>query len=157
MPEVRVVGPDGKQLGIMRTRDALELAYSQNLDLVEVAPNERPPVVRIMDYGKFKYEMKKKSKKQKSGGEVKDISVRPRIDDHDLQVKLRKMREFLEDGKKVRIKMMFRGREIVHKEQGEKVMKRIIDELSDISAVDVPIKMEGRFMTMILRPTVKKS
>lgn len=141
----------------MRTRDALELAYSQNLDLVEVAPNERPPVVRIMDYGKFKYEMKKKSKKQKSGGEVKDISVRPRIDDHDLQVKLRKMREFLEDGKKVRIKMMFRGREIVHKEQGEKVMKRIIDELSDISAVDVPIKMEGRFMTMILRPTVKKS
>jgi len=157
VPEVRVVGPDGKQLGIMRTRDALELAYSQNLDLVEVAPNERPPVVRIMDYGKFKYEMKKKSKKQKSGGEVKDISVRPRIDDHDLQVKLRKMREFLEDGKKVRIKMMFRGREIVHKEQGEKVMKRIIDELSDISAVDVPIKMEGRFMTMILRPTVKKS
>ncbi len=159
VPEVRVIGPDKKQLGIMRTRDAIELARSMGLDLVEVAPNERPPVARIMDYGKFKYEEKKREKerKAKAKGRVKDISIRPRIDEHDFEVKLRKMREFLEKGDKVRVKMMFRGREIVHKDQGEKVMKRIIDELSDMSVVDVPIKMEGRFMTMMLRPISKKN
>ncbi len=157
MPEVRVVGPDGKQLGIMRTSDALDLAYSMGLDLVEVAPNERPPVAKIMDYGKFKYQEKKKSREaKKHSNEPKEISVRPRIEDHDLQVKLKKMREFLEAGLKVRVKMMFRGREMKYIGQGEEVMKRIIDELSDISVVDVPIKREGRFMTMMLRSTVKK-
>jgi len=159
VPEVRVIGPDGKQLGIMKTSEALELAYSQNLDLVEVAPHERPPVVKIMDYGKFKYEMKKRekaSKKTSKAGEVKEIGMRPHIDDHDLQIKMRKMREFLEAGMKVRIKVMFRGREVVHKDHGEKLLKRIIDELSDIATVDVPIQFEGRIMSVLLRSTVKR-
>ncbi len=158
--EVRVIGPDGKQYGIMRTSDALDLAYSMGLDLVEVAPHERPPVAKILDYGKLKYEEKVRKRRNRDGkkqaSEPKEISVRPRIDEHDLQVKLKRMREFLEEGRKVKVKMMFRGREMKYVDKGEEVMKRIIDELSDISVVDVPIKREGRFMTMMLRSTVKK-
>lgn len=158
VPEVRVIGPDGKQLGVMKTRDAIELAYSMNLDLVEVAPNVKPPVAKIMDYGKFKYEEKKRKKeaKKKQAGEVKEISFRPSIDKHDLETKLKKVREFLEDGHKVKVKIFFKGREIVHQDKGFKLINSILEELSDMSAVEVPPKMEGRYITSLIRPTIKK-
>jgi translation initiation factor IF-3 len=159
VPQVRVVGPDGKQLGVMKTRDALELAYSMGLDLVEVAPTASPPVVKIMDYGKFKYEEKKRLKeaKKKQTGELKEISMRPTIDSHDLQVKMRKIREFLENGNRVKITMFFRGREIVHQDMGRDLLNRVLEELSDISVVEVPPSLEGRHLSVMVRPIKKKS
>lgn len=158
VPQVRVVGPDGKQLGIMKTKDALELAYSMGLDLVEVAPNANPPVVKIMDYGKFKYEEKKRQKeaRKKMAGELKEISLRPNIDPHDLEVKLRKIREFLEDGHRVKITVFFRGREIVHKERGVKLLDKIVEELQELGVVDVAPSMEGNRLSLRLRPISKK-
>lgn len=154
VPQVRVIGPDGKQLGIMPTRRALELAYQMGLDLVEVAPRANPPVAKIMDYGKFKYEEKKKQKeaKKRAAGDMKELSLRPNIDDHDLQVKLRKAREILEEGDKLKLRVFFRGREIVHKEKGAEVLEKIIRALEDISMVERPMTMEGRNMVTILRP-----
>ncbi len=158
VPQVRVIGPDGRQLGIMKTRDALELAYSMGLDLVEVAPNANPPVAKIMDYGKFKYEEKKKMKeaKKKQAGEVKEISMRPRIDPHDLEVKLRKMREFLEDGHRVKVRIFFRGREIVHVDAGKKLFDEIVERLKDVAVLEIKPKLDGKNLTGMLRPIGKK-
>ena len=156
--EVQVIGPDGKNLGIMRTYDALQLAKSMGLDLVEVSPNSNPPVVKIMDYGKFIYEQKKKlkeMKKHQKSTEIKELQLSPTIDKHDLQVKIKKAREFLEDGNKVKFRLIFKGRQIVHPEIAKNVLQSIIDELNEIAEVEQAPKDEGRFMIMVLRPKKK--
>ncbi len=159
VPQVRVIGPDGRQLGIMRTREALELAYSMGLDLVEVAPNAHPPVAKIMDYGKYRYLEKKRKKeaRKKHGGEVKEIEFRPNIGQHDLEVKVRRIREFLEDGNKVKIRVFFRGREIVHKDRGYEVLNRVLDMIRDLGDAESQPKMEGRNLICIVRPTRKST
>jgi len=157
--EVQVIGPDGKNLGVMRTLDAINLARSMGLDLVEVSPNSNPPVAKIMDYGKFLYEQKKKLKEMKKNQksiETKEIQLSPTIDKHDLEVKIKKAREFLEDGNKVRFRLIFRGRQIVHPEIAKNVLENVINKLSDIADVEQSPKDEGRFLIMILRPKTKK-
>jgi len=130
--EVRVVAPDGNQLGVLKTLKALEMAVGYNLDLVEVAPNASPPVCRIMDYGKYKYQLSKKekiSKKKQHVIHVKEIRLRPMIDSHDIATKMRQSRKFLEEGNHVRIRILFRGRQIVHPELGQAVLERVQQDL----------------------------
>jgi len=155
---VRVIGPDGKQLGIMRTREALELAYSLGLDLVEVAPTANPPVCKVMDYGKFKYEEKKRMKeaKKRQTGDLKEISFRPSISKHDFETKLRKVRTFLEQGHKVKIRIFFKGREIVHQDLGRKLLSEVLDEIRDMADVENPPRMEERNLITLVRPKSKK-
>lgn len=150
---MRVIGPDGKHLGIMKVKDALKLAYDAGLDLVEVDPNANPPVCKILDYGKFKYEEQKKQKeaKKKQQGEVREITMGPRISDHDLDVKLKKVREFLASGDKVRIKIMFKGREMAHPEWGDELYNKIVAKLEDVAVVEVPPKMEGKNLSFLLK------
>lgn len=153
--EIRVIGADGAQLGVMTPEDALQRATDSGLDLVEVAPNSSPPVCRIMDYGRYKYEQKKKrgaSKTKAHAAALKEVKVRPRTDMHDLDFKLRNARRFLMDGDKVKITLMFRGREIVHKELGRRQLDRVRDMLEDIATVENPPRLDGRFMSMILVP-----
>ncbi len=159
--EVRLIDETGQQIGIVPIGEALAIAEEKGLDLVEIAPQANPPVCKIMDYGKFKYELKKKErearrKQREHQVEVKDIRMKVRIDDHDLQVKLKHMREFLEDGDKVRVRIRFRGRENVHPELGERLFNRIREELQDISEVEVPPKKEGPFLIFTLAPRRKK-
>jgi translation initiation factor IF-3 len=159
--EVRLIDENGQQIGILPVKEALQIAQERDLDLVEIAPQAKPPVCKIMDYGKFKYELKKKErearKKQREHSiEVKDIRMKVRIDEHDLQVKLKHMREFLLDGDKVRVRVRFRGRENVHPELGDKLFKKIMDNLGDICEVEVPPKKEGPFMIFTLAPKRKK-
>jgi len=150
-----LIDEDGSQLGVMSLRDALAKAEDRGLDLVEVAPHAKPPVCRIMDYGKFKYEQSKKAqeaKKKQTFIQVKEIKMRPRTDVHDLNVKKKKIRQFLEAGNKVKVTVRFRGREIVHSGQGAEVLKKIADEMSDIAVPEHMATMEGRTMNMILAP-----
>ncbi len=156
---VKVIGPDGTLLGIMPTDEALEKAYSMNLDLVEIAPNENPPVCKIMDYGKYLYELKKKekeAKKKQVGAQMKEIRFTSRIGEHDYQVKLRHIREFLEEGHRVRISVMFRGREITHKELGKQLLDRVVEETNDLAKLEMGPKLEGRFMVIQLVPLKRK-
>ncbi|MFN3946786.1 MAG: translation initiation factor IF-3 [Aquificaceae bacterium] len=158
--EVRLIDEKGKQIGIVPLQEALRVAEEKGLDLVEVAPQANPPVCKILDYGKFIYELKKKEKearkKQKEHAiEVKDMMLSLRIDEHDLQVKLRHMREFLMDGDKVRVRIRFRGRENLHPELGDKLANRIIEELSDVGQLEAPIKKEGNFLIFSLLPKRK--
>jgi translation initiation factor IF-3 len=150
---VRVIGADGTQLGIMTTDKAMEQARLADLDLVEVAPNERPPVCRIMDFGKFKYQQKKRQHKSHSHQmKIKEIRVRPKTGDHDLNVKVGKAREFLEHKDKVIVSVMFRGRELAHIEEGRKVIDEILAKLDDVSKVEsIPIH-HGRRMICTLAP-----
>jgi translation initiation factor IF-3 len=149
---VRVIDSDGKQLGVMEIYNARNLAVKQELDLVEVAPNVKPPVCKIMDYGKYRYQQAKKhSSKHKTVG-VKEVKVRPRINEHDLVFKMKNAKKFLEHGHKVKITMMFRGREIVHKFIGQKVFDRITNEFSEIANVEQLARMEGYRMIMVLAP-----
>ncbi len=153
-----MIGPGGEQLGILPVEEALQRARDADLDLVEVSPNSRPPVCRILDYGKFKYEMAKKdrqAKKKQHTVQLKEMRFRPKIDEHDFQFKTRHIRSFLEAGSKVRTFVMFRGREMAYTEHGAKVLERVKEELSDIAIVEVPPKMEGRHMSMILSPTAE--
>jgi translation initiation factor IF-3 len=153
--EVRLIDTDGTQLGIMPLRQALEIAYEKGLDLVEVAPQARPPVCRIMDYGKFKYEESKRereARKKQKQVTIKELKLRPSIEDHDLQVKLRNAERFLRDGDKVKCTIMFRGREIVHKELGRAVLDRLAAALSELAVVERQPVLEGRNMVMILAP-----
>ncbi len=146
---------EGKQLGIMTIQDALRQASEAGLDLVEVAPNSSPPVCRVMDYGKFRYQQSKKmqvARKHQAVLQLKEIRLRPKTDEHDLQVKLRHIRKFLEENNKVKITMMFRGREIAYAEIGRKIMEGLIQELGDIGTVDQQPKLEGRNMVMIVAP-----
>ena len=156
--EVRVVGAESEQLGILPLRDALALAESQQLDLVEVSPTAVPPVCRIMDYGKFKYQQSKKqqeAKKKQVQVQLKEVKLRPKTDEHDLLSKIKHVRRFLEEGNKAKITVVFRGREITHQELGMAALEKFAAELQDISIVEVRQKMEGRNMFMIVAPKVK--
>jgi translation initiation factor IF-3 len=151
--QVRCIDENGDQLGILETADALALASRKGLDLVEIAANQRPPVCRIMDFGKYKYELKKKeqaSKKKQHQAKVKEVRVRPKIGEHDIQVKVRRAREFLEDGDKVQLNCLFRGREMAHREVGEKVLRHVFELLADIAKVEREPQMEGRRLIMLL-------
>ncbi len=153
--EVRVIADDGSQLGILATDDALKRAEEKGLDLVEVQPMARPPVCKIMDYGKFKYEQKRKAselKKKQTVVEVKEVKFRPKTGIHDFDTKVRHLREFLSDGNKARVTIMFRGREIVHPEIGQDILKRVAEIISDIAQVELPPRMEGKQMFMIVAP-----
>ena len=157
--EVRVVDEDGEMKGVMSVADAVELAEQAGLDLVEVSPNAKPPVCKILDYGKYKYEQQKKAaearKKQKTV-DVKEVKIRPGIEEHDYQVKMRNARKFLSNGDKVKVTMRFRGREMAHQDIGFDLLKRMIEELSDISKVDLEPKMEGRQIIMVLSAEAPK-
>ena len=152
---VRVIGPEGEQLGVLPVEEALAAAQERGLDLVEVAPTARPPVVKIMDYGKFKFEEAKAAraaKKKQHIIQLKEVKYRPGIDDHDFDFKTRHAREFLGDGNKVKVTMMFRGRQIAHPEMGREVMVRGAGVLEDIGKVEQVPSMEGRTMTMVIGP-----
>jgi translation initiation factor IF-3 len=157
--EVRVIDTDGTQLGVMPFLKALDLATERGLDLVEVAPNAKPPVCRLMDYGKYLYEKTKKEKearKSQKQVEVKEVRLRPKIGEHDLQVVLRKVRSFLEDGAKVKIRLRFRGREITHPEVAKDLLVRIANEVKDISTVEQKPKLDGYSLLMVIAPAKKK-
>lgn len=146
---------DGKQLGIMTLAEALEIAAKAGLDLVEVAPNSTPPVCRIMDYGKFRYQQSKKqqvAKKSQSIIQVKEIRIRPKTDEHDLQVKIKHVKKFLNQNDKVKITMMFRGREIAYTDLGRRIMDDIQKELAELGVIDQHPRLEGRNMVMIVSP-----
>jgi len=154
---VRLIDSDGRQVGVVSVEEARQLSRERELDLVEVAPTARPPVCRIMDYGKYKYRENKKAKEAKKKQHViqmKELKLRSKINEHDLQFKLRHVRKFLEKHSKVKLTMVFRGREVVHKELGEQVLQRIYDEVSDIAGQEGQIKMEGRNMILILSPKI---
>jgi len=151
--EIRVIADDGEQLGVMTPSDALSRAQEVGLDLVEVAPGSKPPVCRIMDYGRYKYERKKKQGKNKGHtASLKEVKLRPRTDQHDLDFKLKNARRFLLDGDKVKVTVMFRGREMVHREFGYRQLEQVTELLSDIANIENPPRMEGRFLSMILVP-----
>jgi len=154
-PEVRVIGHDGKQIGILPLKEAMKLAEEQGLDLVEVAPQATPPVCRIMNYGKYKYQQSKKiqeAKKHQTVIQVKEVKIRPRTEEHDLQFKLRHAKRFLSEGNKVKVSMLFRGREIAHPEMGRELLDRIIAELKDLMVIEQAPRLEGRSMVMLLAP-----
>jgi len=156
--DVRVISADGEQLGILDTREAIKRAEEAGLDLVEVAPTAKPPVCRIMDFGKYKYEIAKKaheSKKHQSVIVVKEIKLRPRTDDHDVQFKTNNIKRFLEEGNKVKVTIMFRGREMAHTTYGRALLERILADLRNEAAVEQPPRMEGRNMTMLLGAKAK--
>lgn len=155
---VRLIGPKGEQIGIVSVEDALKRAESVGLDLVEVSPNSRPTVCRILDYGKFKYEIAKKDKqarKKQHSLQMKEMRFRPKIDEHDFKFKTKHVREFLMAGNKVKTFVMFRGREMAYQEYGKKVLLRVIEELEDIVVVEQQPKMEGRHMNMVLVPSAE--
>ena len=158
--EVRVVGADGEMAGVMSVAEGVKLAEEAGLDLVEVSPNAKPPVCKVLDYGKYKYEQQKKAsearKKQKTV-DVKEVKIRPGIEDHDYQVKMRNARKFLENGDKVKVTMRFRGREMAHQDIGFNLLKRMIEELADVGKVDLHPKMEGRQIIMVLSSEVDKN
>ncbi|HEV3475773.1 MAG TPA: translation initiation factor IF-3 [Actinomycetota bacterium] len=155
-PEVRLVGADGSQIGIVPVQDALERARAADLDLVEVAPQAAPPVCRIMDYGKFKYERGlrlKEARKKQSRIEVKEIKFRPKIDRHDYETKKGHVVRFLNAGARVKVTIMFRGREMAHTELGKRILDRLVEDLDGLATVDQPSKLDGRNMVMVLAPT----
>jgi translation initiation factor IF-3 len=153
IPQVRVVDDEGNQIGILPTSEALALAEEKGLDLVEVSPKARPPVCKIMDYGKYMYQMNKRAKearKRQHVTHVKEIKMRPKIEPHDYDFKLRHAREFLAEGDKVKCTVIFRGRELAHKELGRRLMEKMIEDLSREANVESPIRAEGRTMAMVL-------
>lgn len=153
--EVRLIDEENNQLGVVPTREALEMARERDLDLVEVAPTAQPPVCRITDYGKHKYQQAKRereARKKHKGTEVRLLRMRPQIGEHDLQIKLRKLRELLGEGNKVRISLRFRGREMSRPEMGTKVLNRMAEELADVAQAEAPPRREGRMMNMMLAP-----
>lgn len=155
VPRVRLVGADGEMIGVVPFREALEVAYDAGLDLVEVSPNADPPVCKILDLGKFKYEEQKKrneARKRQKVIEVKEIKLRPNIDDHDYEVKMRNARRFIDSGDKVKVTLRFRGREMAHQDLGMNVLVRVRDELESVSKVESMPRMEGRQMVMVLAP-----
>ncbi len=158
-PEIRLVGADGEALGIMSVRQALALAEEAGVDLVEIAPMAQPPVCRIMDYGKFKYQEQKRQHEQKLKQkqiQVKEVKLRPGTDENDYQIKLRNMTRFLQEEDKVKVTLRFRGREMAHQEIGMRQIERIRTDLQDYATVEQMPKMEGRQMVMILAPSKKK-
>ena len=153
--EVSLIGNDGEQLGVFPTQEALNMAEERDQDLVEVAPNSGPPVCRIMDYGKFKYQQSKRAheaKKKQKIIHVKEVKLRPNTDQHDYDFKLKNAFRFLESGDKVKVLVFFRGREIVHRENGQKLLVRVTETLEDIAVVEQEAKQEGRTLCMIFAP-----
>lgn len=155
---MRLIGADGSQLGIMETRRALEMAIQQGLDLAEISPNSNPPVCKILDYGKYKYEAKKKAQKAKKNQAVttlKEIQFRPNTDTHDIEFKVKHIQRFLEEGNKVRVAVKFRGREASHADLGHNLLKQIIDMVGNLGIVEQAPKMEGKVLSLVYGPTGK--
>ena len=158
--EVRVTSATGEQLGIMATQDALAMAEEQHLDLVEVAPKAKPPVCRIMDFGKYRYEQQKREKEAKKKQKVitiKEVKLRPNIEQHDFDVKLKNALRFVEEGNKVKVTIMFRGREMSHQELGRDVLHRVAEQLKDLVSIERDVRLEGKNMIMILAPKASKA
>ena len=152
---VRLIGPDGEQVGIVSLQEALDYADRLNLDLVEVAPMAEPPVCKVMDYGKYRYEQEQKAKegrKRQTTINIKEIKLRPKIDDHDFATKKSHVERFLRKGDKVKLTIMFRGRELVHPHLGERLLRRMADELADIGEIESEPNLDGRNMVMMLAP-----
>jgi translation initiation factor IF-3 len=155
VPEVRLIGPDGQQIGILPIKEALARAAEGHLDLVEVAPQASPPVCRIMDYGKFKYQQSKKqqeARRRQTIIQVKEVKVRPKIEEHDMGFKLRNTRRFLAEGDKVKISVIFRGREIAHTDRGYRILSQMAEALADVGNIEQDPKLEGRNLSMIVSP-----
>jgi len=153
--DVRVIGADGEQIGIMPVSEALRIAGDQNMDLVEVSPDAKPPVCKIMDHGKFKYEQTKKkqeAKRKQKTTQIKEIKVRPKTDDHDLATKARHIEKFISNNDKVKITLVFRGREVVLREQANAVLEKVVDLTADFAVVEQLPRFEGRVITMLLAP-----
>jgi translation initiation factor IF-3 len=153
--EVRVIGQEGGQLGVLAIQEALRLAEEQGLDLVEVAPDAKPPVCRIMDYGKYRYQQSKRlqqAKKKQKVISVKEIKLRPKTEEHDYQFKTQHVRRFLQDGHKTKVTVVFRGREIAHADLGKRMLERVATDMEDIGTVEQMPQQEGRNMTMVLSP-----
>ncbi|WP_421904175.1 translation initiation factor IF-3 [Maridesulfovibrio sp.] len=158
VPKVMVIDDEGNQLGVLPTREALEIAQDRGLDLVEVAEKADPPVCKIMDYGKFKYQQQKRkqeAKKKQTVIQIKEVKFRPKTDEHDYQTKLKHIRRFLEGGDRCKVTIFFRGREIVHKDRGLAVLERVKEETMDISKMEQAPRSEGRTMNMMLAPIKK--
>jgi translation initiation factor IF-3 len=155
IPQVRLIDQDGEMQGVLTVREAMQRAFSVGLDLVEISPNADPPVCKILDFGKFKYEQQKKrneAKKKQKVIEIKEIKVRPNIDENDYQVKMRAMKSFIEEGDKVKVTLRFRGREMAHQDIGVRVLERIRAEMDTTSKVEQMPRMENRQMVMVLSP-----
>ena len=155
IPQVRLIDQDGEMQGVLTVREAMHRAFAVGLDLVEISPNADPPVCKILDFGKFKYEQQKKrneAKKKQKVIEIKEIKVRPNIDENDYQVKMRAMKSFIEEGDKVKVTLRFRGREMAHQEIGIRVLERIRTEMDPTSKVEQMPRMENRQMVMVLSP-----
>ncbi len=158
--EVRLIDEDNNQAGIVPTLEARKMAEEKGLDLVEIAPNANPPVCRLLDYGKYKFDLEKKNrenKKRQKQQELKEIRMQPKIDTHDLEFKAKHVGEFLDKGSKVKVTIRFRGRELAHTERGKDVLGKVLDLLDRDVTVDRPPAMEGRFMSMIISPKSKKA
>ncbi len=154
-----MIAPDGKQLGVVSLSEALRVAEEYQIDLVEIAPQAKPPVCRLMDYGKYKYEQSKREKEAKKKQHVinvKEVKMRPNIEEHDYKVKLRNAMRFLKNGDKVKATIMFRGREIVYTPKGQEILKRLAEDLADLGNVERQPKLEGRNMVMVLAPKTDK-
>ncbi|MCF7806672.1 MAG: translation initiation factor IF-3 [Simkaniaceae bacterium] len=159
-PKVRVIGSDGKQIGIISSMEAMRLAEEEGLDLVEISPNANPPVCKIVDYGKFRYQQTKKEKESKKSQhqiKVKEIKVKPNIDKHDLDIKLKHARDFIEKGYKVKVTCMFRGREVMFIDLGHKVVNYLVQHLQDVATPEGNAKMFGKSLLVILAPGAKKN
>ncbi len=155
VPQVRLIDQDGEMQGVMSAREALIRAYDVGLDLLEISPNAVPPVCKILDYGKYKYEQQKKAneaRKKQKVVEIKEIKVRPNIDDHDYDTKMKQMKGFIEDGDKVKVTLRFRGREMAHQDLGVKVLERIRTDLGEMIKVESMPRLENRQMVMVLAP-----
>ena len=155
VPQVRLIDEEGEMQGVMNTREALQRAFSVGLDLLEISPNADPPVAKILDFGKFKYEQQKKkneARKRQKVIEIKEIKVRPNIDENDYQVKMRAMKSFIEEGDKVKVTLRFRGREMAHQDIGIRVLERIRAEMDALTKVEQMPRMENRQMVMVLSP-----
>ena len=155
IPQVRLIDQDGEMQGVLTSREAMQRAFAAGLDLVEISPNADPPVCKILDFGKFKYEQQKKrneAKKKQKVIEIKEIKVRPNIDENDYQVKMRAMKSFIEEGDKVKVTLRFRGREMAHQDIGVRVLERIRSEMDTTSKVEQMPRMENRQMVMVLSP-----
>lgn len=158
-PKVRVISHTGEQVGVISLYEALAMAEEQGLDLVEIVPNSNPPVCKVMNFGKFRYDQSKREKESKKAQhqiKVKEIKLKPNIDVHDLETKTKHAREFLTSGNKVKITCAFRGREMMHPEIGEKIVRQMCQDLEDVSALESPLKMMGRMLLVVLAPGAKK-
>ena len=156
--EVRLISQTGEQLGVVSTREAMDMAAEQDVDLVEISPTAKPPVCKLMDFGKFKYEQAKKrdeAKKKQKQVQIKEIKFRPGTDDGDYNIKMRNINRFLEDGDKVKVTLRFRGREMAHQELGAQLLKRVEADLAEVGTVEQFPKMEGRQMVMMIAPKKK--